>query len=247
MGGLEGRFWAAAAMLAFALCGRADAALVGMPKAMGGMLKDVQLAAPFAGPKAHSPFCIDELEKCQAQKTALFGLPRQLRPQLDQVPHAAPMLAPMAHSLFCLKNPRDCEVRRIAFRGKPFEVTPDRWSELVKVNAQVNRSIRYERNVIGISAERWLIHPRGGDCNDYAVSKRHELLARGWPSRALLLAEVVTTWGEHHLVLVVRTAKGDFVLDNMNANIRPWSKTPYRWLRMGEEARPWSPAAPRAR
>lgn len=27
-----------------------------------------------------------------------------------------------------------------------------------------------------------------------------------WPSRALLLAEVVIPWGEHHLILIVRLA-----------------------------------------
>ena len=43
----------------------------------------------------------------------------------------------------------------------------------------------------------------------------------GWPSRALLLAEVVTRWGEHHLVLVVRTRTGDFVADNLYPGVRP--------------------------
>jgi predicted transglutaminase-like cysteine proteinase len=80
--------------------------------------------------------------------------------------------------------------------------------------------------------ERWLIAPRIGECHDYAVTKRHELLERGWPSRSLLLAEVVVPWGEHHLVVIVRTDKGDLVLDNLNAGIRPWSNTPYKWVRI---------------
>ena len=25
---------------------------------------------------------------------------------------------------------------------------------------------------------------------------------------------------------------GDFVIDNLNANIRPWNKTQYRWVRI---------------
>ena len=32
--------------------------------------------------------------------------------------------------------------------------------------------------------EEWLIWPSSGNCKNYA--KRHELLALGWPSRALL-------------------------------------------------------------
>ena len=45
----------------------------------------------------------------------------------------------------------------------------------------------------------------------------------GFPSRALLLAEVVTSWGEHHLVLVVRTKEGDFVADSLHPRVRPWA------------------------
>jgi predicted transglutaminase-like cysteine proteinase len=77
------------------------------------------------------------------------------------------------------------------------------------------------------------------------VTKRHDLLALGWPSRALLLAEVVTTWGEHHLVVVVRAKEGDLVIDNLNANIRPWLKTQYRWVRVQSPQDPimWSTVA----
>jgi predicted transglutaminase-like cysteine proteinase len=42
------------------------------------------------------------------------------------------------------------------------------------------------------------------------------LLARGWPSRSLLLSEVVIPTGEHHQLLVVRVKNGDLVLDNLS-------------------------------
>jgi predicted transglutaminase-like cysteine proteinase len=57
------------------------------------------------------------------------------------------------------------------------------------------------------------------------VSKRHELLRRGWPARTLLLSEVVVSSGEHHLVLVIRTRNGDLVLDNLTPQVKPWSRT----------------------
>ena len=84
--------------------------------------------------------------------------------------------------------------------------------------------------------------PHHGDCNDYAVTKRHELLARGWPSYALLLTEVVVTSGEHHLVLVVRTNEDDFVLDNLSANVRSISQTAYELVRAQQMGNPkfWS-------
>ena len=65
-----------------------------------------------------------------------------------------------------------------------------------------------------------------------AVTKRHQLMASGWPPRSLLLAEVITHWGEHHLVVVVRTQSADLVIDNLNANIKPWTRTNYTWVRI---------------
>jgi predicted transglutaminase-like cysteine proteinase len=88
------------------------------------------------------------------------------------------------------------------------------------------------RNELGLAGEEWIINPDRGDCNDYAVSKRHELLRRGWPARALLLSEVVINSGEHHLVLLVRTRSGDVVLDNLTPQIKPWLQAPYRWVRV---------------
>jgi predicted transglutaminase-like cysteine proteinase len=126
----------------------------------------------------------------------------------------------------------------MAFRGGKLVLTEKRRAELTAVNAQVNRSIRPERNFLGVAGEEWLIAPKTGDCNDYAVTKRHELLSRGWPSRALLLAEVIVPWGKHHLVVVVRVEEGDFVIDSLNANVLPWNKTPYRWVRIQTPSNP---------
>jgi predicted transglutaminase-like cysteine proteinase len=72
-----------------------------------------------------------------------------------------------------------------------------------------------------------------GNCNDYAVSKRHELLRLGWPSWALLLAEVVVATGEHHLVLVANAGGESFVLDNLKEVVVPLvAAVDYRWIRI---------------
>jgi predicted transglutaminase-like cysteine proteinase len=182
----------------------------------------------------------------QAAQASFLGLPRVLKYHFASIHVDAPTLPPMAHTIFCMQYPQDCKVHRVIFRGGPLAMTPARWQELVKVNAEVNRSIMPEPNLGGIATERWLIAPTAGDCNDYAVTKRHELLVRGWPARALLLAEVVTTWGEHHLVLVIRTRDGDLVADNLNANIRQWVTTRYQWVRIQSPENPvfWSRVAP---
>ena len=169
-------------------------------------------------------------------------MPKALKPQLDRLELDTFVLGPMAHSVFCLQYPKDCQIRKIAFRGGKYKLTPQRRRDLAEVNSKVNRSIKPEANLLGLAGEKWIVAPKSGDCNDYAVTKQHELLARGWPSRTLMLAEVVTSWGEHHLILVVRTAEGDLVLDNLSASVRPWSKVPYQWVRVQSPRNPkfWS-------
>lgn len=167
-----------------------------------------------------------------------LGYSRGVNWGLERIRLGIPVLAPFAHARFCLQYPEDCTVRRMAFRGGKLAMTDRRWAQLAAVNAEVNRSIRPERNLEGVVGEKWLISPKSGDCNDFAVTKRHELIARGWPSRSLLLAEVIIPSGEHHLVVVVRATEGDLVIDNLNANIRPWFKTQYQWVRIQSPLNP---------
>jgi predicted transglutaminase-like cysteine proteinase len=162
-----------------------------------------------------------------------------------RVQFETPVLAPMAHTFFCLKYRDECKVHKVVFRGGPMALAAKRWAELVRVNAAVNRAIVSHPNRAGLAAEKWLIAPKAGECHDYAVTKRHELIALGWPARDLLLSEVVTSWGEHHLVLVVRTSEGDFVADSLDPRIRDWSSAPYQWVRIQTPGNPqyWSTVA----
>ncbi len=168
----------------------------------------------------------------QSAMAGFIGAPQALRGVIERIKFDSPTLPPMAFTQFCLRYAGECRPHHMVFRGGRLKLTEQRWAELREVNRQVNAEIRPEPNTEGLAAEKWLLHPSSGDCNDYAVTKRHDLLARGWPSRAVLLSEVVTTWGEHHLVVVVRTFSGDLVLDNLAANIVPWSKKPYQWVRI---------------
>ena len=164
---------------------------------------------------------------------AFFSYPRLLGVQIEKVTFDTPMLAPMGHIRFCLHHPKDCEAQKVDFRKRQMLLTVERWEELNLVNRQVNRDIAPDPT-LGPATEEWKISPASGNCHDYAVTKRHELLARGWPARDLLLAEVIVPSGEHHLILVVRTKNIDLVLDNLNANIRAASATryQYQWVRI---------------
>src|SRR5689334_2308496 len=167
----------------------------------------------------------------QSARAGFVGMPA-LGSMIKRISFSKYMLPPMAFTRFCLRYADQCKSQPIMFRGGPVHLTEQRWQDLNAINRSVNAAITPESQPEGPADEKWLINPARGDCNDYAVSKRSELLARGWPTRALLLSEVVTAWGEHHLVLVVRTSAGDLVLDNLTAQIRPWSRTGYRWVRI---------------
>ena len=166
---------------------------------------------------------------------------KALRPAapIEQIKFESPTMAPFAHVRFCLTNPAECRERKLVFRGGPVKLTEAKRRELMRVNTEVNRAIiAYRPSDETVATEKWLISPEFGDCNDYAVTKRHKLLAKGWPARNLLLAEVVVPSGEHHLVVVVRTDKGDLVLDNLNATLRSPAKTRYQWVRVESPVNP---------
>jgi predicted transglutaminase-like cysteine proteinase len=164
--------------------------------------------------------------------TSVASIPDLLRRDIHLIRFDTPTLPPMAFTQFCLTYADECQPQRRVFRGGRLKLTDERWAELDDVNRIVNASIRPERNTEGLAGEKWLLGPALGDCNDYAVTKRHKLIARGWPASVVLLSEVVTVSGEHHLVAVVRTNEGDFVLDNLTDRILPWSDKPFQWVRI---------------
>lgn len=161
-----------------------------------------------------------------------------------RIGEGGPVLAPFEHVRFCLKNPGECATNANA--SDDIELTDATASALARVNARVNASIEPQHKTVAYSASSgWRVAPAKGDCNDYAVTKRHMLVQMGLPAQALLLAVVRTASGEGHLVLVARTNRGDLVLDNLNATIRPWFETDYEWVSRQSSGNPrhWVQAA----
>lgn len=151
-------------------------------------------------------------------------------------------LPPLAHTIFCLQYPGECTGSDAA--AAFFLVSAQQLeTELSIVNRRVNSSIQPVRgNDTDILGDRWLLSPVVGNCNDYAVSKRHELLHLGWPSWALLLAEVKLKSGEHHLVLVANARFESFILDNRRQEIVPLvAEIDYQWIRIesGDDPKLW--------
>ena len=157
--------------------------------------------------------------------------PAQGSSPVTPIVNAAPALAPFQHVRFCLRYPSDC--KSDPTENKRIDLNEETLELLKRVNHSVNMSIiptskSYGQNL----GDGWTIAPDIGDCNDYAVTKRHELLENGLPSRALRLAVVKTATGIGHLVLVVVTTNGDIVMDDLTEAIRPWQSTDYHWLKI---------------
>ena len=88
-------------------------------------------------------------------------------------------------------------------------------------------------------AERWALPTaRGGDCEDFALFKKMKLVEAGIAPERLLLAAVLDRDNKPHAVLVMRTGRGDFVLDNLTDRILPWTDTGYVFLRMQDPRAP---------
>jgi predicted transglutaminase-like cysteine proteinase len=79
--------------------------------------------------------------------------------------------------------------------------------------------------------EFWTYPAGYGDCEDFALAKRRQLIEAGWEPSTLLMAVVRESNGDGHAVLMVRTDRGDLVLDNKDGMIRVWTETPYQYVK----------------
>lgn len=129
---------------------------------------------------------------------------------------------------FCVRFPHQCE----ASEPTTVSLTDERWHALRQVNTQVNESIWPQDDETHYGRpEYWNIPTDGyGDCDDYALTKRKELIDLGFPESALRMAVVNTPSNGRHAVLVVATNKGNYVLDNLTNDIVDPHQTPYTWV-----------------
>ena len=129
---------------------------------------------------------------------------------------------PAGHVYYCANEPQACA----RYGQGAVILTEQSWKQLVTINRQVNASINPKEDG---RIDTWSVYVRHGDCEDFALTKQRELLRHGWPSDALLVTTAYLRDGTYHAVLVVRTDRGEFILDNLNPLILPWQRVPYRW------------------
>lgn len=146
---------------------------------------------------------------------------------------AGKAFAPPAFSPFCAREPRLC---RTGGGTEAVVLHPAKAGELKRINSAVNARIRERSDIATVGRDDdWRLPKTYGDCEDFAILKKHELLKHGWPASVLLLT-VARYRGQGHTVLTVRTSEGDLVLDNLTNAIRDWSRTPYNYFARQSQA-----------
>jgi predicted transglutaminase-like cysteine proteinase len=138
---------------------------------------------------------------------------------------------------FCHRYQGECEAS-----GKVVDVnmTEAAMREIRQVNASVNRAVEAvsDQEHWGV-VDRWDLPADGkGDCEDYALMKRKILIERGYPRSALLVTVVRDAQNEGHAILTVKTNAGEFVLDNLNDEIKPVSRIAYKFVKRQSQQNP---------
>ncbi len=121
-----------------------------------------------------------------------------------------------------------------ALRGREASRTLARINRLINARVpEVTDLDQYSR------AEHWALPTaHGGDCEDFALLKKRELIRAGFAPEALMIATVLDRKRRSHAVLVVRTGSGDVVLDNLDDRVLHWSETGYSFLKMQDPRNP---------
>lgn len=142
---------------------------------------------------------------------------------------------PVGASEFCKAHRTECSANRNAVAA--IELTGARWQQLVDINNLVNTAIVPITDEDYYKVAEYWAYPDGfGDCEDFALAKRKALIANGWNPSTLLMTVVREANGNGHAVLMVRTDRGDLVLDNQNGRVLLWNETPYQYLKRQSQA-----------
>ncbi|MDC9824522.1 transglutaminase-like cysteine peptidase [Devosia sp. ZB163] len=161
----------------------------------------------------------------------------------DQVDFTHPAFAPaggltsipVGANDFCKAHKGECTANPHAVAASV--LTDKRWEQLVDVNNLVNTAIVPVTDQDYYQVSEYWTYPDGyGDCEDFALAKRKALIDAGWNPSTLLMTVVRQPNGEGHAVLMVRTDRGDLVLDNQDGRILLWNETPYTYLKRQSQA-----------
>lgn len=164
----------------------------------------------------------------------IFGMPSAGNANAPYMELVGATSAPIGYVELCQRQPSVCVAATLT--PSVVSLTQKSWNELLSVNTYVNQTVEpvTDADLYG-QVEHWTMPVGYGDCEDYVLMKRQMLIERGWPASSLLITVVLEPSGEGHAVLTVRTDRGDFILDNQEANVLRWDETGYRYVKRQSE------------
>jgi len=139
---------------------------------------------------------------------------------------------------FCHRYEGECEGDRAP--AADINLSAKALNEINRVNRWVNAHVEpiSDMDHWGV-VDRWDYPLDGrGDCEDYALLKRKMLIDIGFPRQALLMTVVKDESQQGHAILTLKTNKGEFVLDNLNSETKPWTMTGYRFVKRQSQEDP---------
>lgn len=146
---------------------------------------------------------------------------------------------PIGWVQFCANKAYAAECAVDPTEPEKVELTPKLWRNVTALNTRVNRDIEpiTDMDHWGI-VERWDMAEDGkGDCEEYVNIKRKRLVESGIPRRALRVVVVIDEENAGHAVLMLRTDRGDFILDNKRNAVLPWHQTGYVYVKRESQDR----------
>ncbi len=139
---------------------------------------------------------------------------------------------------FCKRYEGECDGG--ALPAVDINLTAKTQREVNRINHWVNANIQAVSDMDhwGL-ADRWDLPLDGkGDCEDYALLKRKMLMKFGFPRQALLMTVVRDGNDDGHAILTIKTNRGEFALDNLNDEMKPWAETGYRYVKRQSQEDP---------
>jgi predicted transglutaminase-like cysteine proteinase len=146
---------------------------------------------------------------------------------------------PIGWVQFCAKPAYAGECAVDVSEPEKVTLTPTLWRTVTGLNSRINREIDPVTDMDQWGTiERWDMAETGrGDCEEYVNIKRKRLVEAGVPRRALRVVVVIDEENAGHAVLMLRTDRGDYILDNKRNAVLPWHQTGYVYVKRESQDR----------
>lgn len=151
--------------------------------------------------------------------------------RVSYAPVGGEVSVPYGWADFCRRYAGECDVGPLA--PADINLTPRARKEIERVHKWVNAHVEpvSDMDHWGVIDQWDYPSDKKGDCEDYALFKRKILIDEGFPRQALLMTVVKDEHNEGHAILTFKTNAGEFVLDNLNDEIKSWDRSGYRFVK----------------